>query len=380
MEKIRLTISAASGVEGVVKRELKRLGFGEPPAEFGAMSFDAEIADVARLNVFLRAADRVYLSLARFPAATFDEFFDGVKNIPWEEILPQDAKIVVDGKSFLSRLYALSACQSVAKKAIAERMKSARGISVLPESGATVKVFFRILRDVAEISLDTTGTGLHKRGYRDRVGSAPIRENLAAAMVLLSDYYYGRPFADPFCGSGTIAIETAMLALDIAPGLLRRFDFENFPFYPRAYLERAREEAKDKEKRERKISVTASDIDPQAVKMAKRHAARAGVADCIRFEVKDAARFENAERAGVIVTNPPYGDRLLDERRAHALIGELGRRFAALKDWSLFAISADKNFEKAFGRKADKRRKLYNSEKECGFYEYFTKREKENGR
>lgn len=380
MEKIKLTVSAASGVESVTKRELSRLGFGEPSAVLGAMSFDAEWKDIARLNIRLRTADRVYLSLADFPAATFDELFDGAASIPWEDYLKGDERVVVDGKSSQSKLFALSACQKIVKKAVAERMRKKRGIAYLPENGCAVRVYFRIYRDRAEISLDTTGTGLHKRGYRDKVGAAPIRENLAAAMVLLSDYYYARPFFDPFCGSGTIAIEAAMLALDIAPGLNRRFDFENFPFYAEKFLLSAREEAKDTEKRDRDVLIVGSDIDEKAVDLARRHAARAGLAGRIRFEKKDAAEFSSELSGGVIVTNPPYGDRVLDEQSAHALIRKFGSACRTLNGWSVFAISADREFEKAFGKKADKTRKLYNSDKECRFYEYFKRREEEHGR
>ncbi len=379
-EKISLSVSVASGVESVTKKELKRLGYGEPAAIRGTITFDGEWRDIARLNVFLRTADRVSLSLREFPARTFDELFDGIRSVAWEEVLKKDARVIVDGKSHQSKLFALSACQKIAKKAIAERMKEKCGLRVLPETGEEVRVNFRIERDVAKILLDTTGTGLHKRGYRDRVGVAPIRENLAAAMVLLSDYYAGRPFADLFCGSGTVAIEAAMLACGIAPGLNRRFAFEAFPFYDESYLLSVREEAKSGEKRGMHAAIFASDLDGGAVEMAKRHARRAGVEKEIRFAVKDAADFRSEEKNGVIVTNPPYGERVLDEKSAHALIRTLGGVYGQLDNWSLFAISRDAAFEKAFGRKADKTRKLYNSDKECRFYEYFSKRERNNGR
>lgn len=379
-EKVKLTVSVASGVESVTKKELKRLGYGEPAAVRGAISFDAELRDVARLNVFLRTADRVYLSLASFPASTFDELFDGVFSVRWEDYLGQDARVLVDGKSFQSKLFALSACQSVAKKAIAERMKKARGLLSLPETGEEAKIYFRIERNVAEILLNTSGAGLHKRGYRDRVGIAPIRENLAAAMLLLSDYYAGRAFADPFCGSGTLAIEAATLALDIAPNINRRFDFENFPFFPEKYLSEAKEEAKSREKRDKNVEIHASDVDKKAIELARRHARQAGVEKNIAFEVKDVADFTCDTKNGVIVTNPPYGERVLDEKSAHALVKTLGGVYKKLDNWSLFAISRDAAFEKAFGKKADKTRKLYNSDKECRFYEYFSKREKDNGR
>ncbi len=380
MKEVNLTVSAASGVEAVTKRELKRLGFAEPKAERGLMTVAGTVYDVARLNVFLRTADRVYFDVSSFQARTFDELFDGVKNVPWEEFCKKDTFVLVNGKSLKSRLFALSACQKIIKKAIAERLCKKFNLRALPESGEKLAVVFDIFCDTVHLRIDTTGTGLHKRGYRDLVGVAPIRENLAAAMILLSDYRYEKPFCDPFCGSGTLAVEAALFALSVAPGLQRNFAFENFSFLPENALSLARQEAKDKEERGRTVEIFASDIDGEAVSLAKRHARRAGVADKIRFEVKDVRDLALPLKNGTIVTNPPYGDRVLTERGAREIYKALGAAYRKLDNWSLFAITEDTAFEKAFGKKADKNRKLYNSDKECKFYEYFGKRENHNGR
>ncbi len=375
-----MTVSAASGVEAVTKRELKRLGFAEPKAERGLMTVEGSLYDVARLNVFLRTADRVYFDVARFEAKTFDELYDGAARVPWENFCRKDTCVAVNGKSVKSRLFALSACQKILKKAIAARICEKYGLRALPESGAKLAVVFDIYCDTVCLRIDTTGTGLHKRGYRDLVGVAPIRENLAAAMVLLSDYRGEKPFLDPFCGSGTIAVEAALIALSVAPGLQRNFAFENFAFLPQDALSRAKEEAHERERRDLKTEIYASDIDGEAISIAKRHARRAGVADRIRFEVKDVRDVSVSLKNGTVVTNPPYGDRVLTERGAREIYKAMGALYKRLDNWSLFAITEDKAFEKAFGKKADKNRKLYNSDKECKFYEYFGKREIDYGR
>ena len=235
-----ITVTAASGVEGVTKRELKRLGVEEPRAVGGAMTFTGDETMIARCNMFLRTADRVYLGVGRFRAETFDQLFDGIYSLPWEAFLPADALVTADGKSVKSKLFALSACQSIVKKAIVSRLEKAYRRSDFPETGARYMVEFSILKDVVSVRLNTSGAGLHKRGYRDLVGRAPLKETLAAAMVLLSDFYYLRPFADPFCGSGTIVIEAARIALNVASGIGRDFDFRHWDFFdPSAYARAA---------------------------------------------------------------------------------------------------------------------------------------------
>ena len=368
-----LTITCASGVEKALKSELKRLGYEDAPVINGALTFNGGMLDIARCNLFLRTADRVYIKVADFFADTFDFLFDGVKSVRWEDFIPPSAKIIVNGKCVKSKLFAISACQSIVKKAIVDRL-SKKYNQRLHETGAEYAVEFSIFKDQVSLYINTSGAGLHKRGYRDLVGIAPIRETLASAMILLSDFYYKNPFLDPFCGSGTIAIESARIAMNIAGGINRRFAFNDWENFDKKYYDLAREEALDKENRSIKTEFFASDIDPKAIKLAKRHAERAGVADKIRFSVCDVKNVTCPLSNGTIVTNPPYGERLLELKEAQKLYKILGEKFRELDNWSLFLITNDKSFEKFFGKIADKNRKLYNSNKECKFYYYYKNR------
>ncbi len=370
-DKLNIAVTCASGVEKVVKSELKRLGYSDAPAVNGALTFSGSPLDVARLNVFLRTADRVYIKAGEFGADNFDSLFDGVKMISWENFIPQNGRVLVNGKCVKSKLFAVSACQSLIKKAIVDRLCGVYKINRLNETGADYQVEFSIFKDQVTLMINTSGAGLHKRGYRDLVGIAPIKETLASALVLLSDYYRERPFADPFCGSGTIAIETARIALDIAGGVGRKFSFNDWKNFDQSLYDLAFTEAKDKEHRDRKIEILASDIDPKAVKLAKRHAERAGVADKIRFDVKDVKHFTTDLTGGTIVTNPPYGERVYDIKEAEECYKSLGKVYKSLTDWSCFVITSAKNFERHFGKKCDRDRKLYNSNRECRFYFYY---------
>ncbi len=372
--KLDIVITCASGVEKVTKSELKRLGYEDCPAVNGTLAFSGTPLDVARCNINLRTADRVYIKLAEFPVDTFDVLFDGVSSIRWEDYLPLDACVVVNGKCVKSKLFAISACQSLIKKAIANRLCKKYGVNRLSEDGALYEIYFSVFKDVVTVMLNTSGVGLHKRGYRDLVGIAPIKETLASALVLLSDYYRERPFADPFCGSGTIAIEATKIALNIAGGIGRRFAFNDWTNFDKSHYELALQEAKDKEKRDVKPQVFASDIDPKAVKLARRHAERAGLEKYIKFDVKDVSQFSSPLSCGTIVTNPPYGERVYDIRQAEACYKSLGNAVRKLDGWSTFVITSAKSFEKYFGKKADRERKLYNSNKECKFFYYYGKK------
>ena len=375
-QKLNINITCASGVEKVVKSELKRLGYEQVPAINGGFSFNGSPLDVARLNVNLRTADRVYIKVAEFSALSFDELFDGVKNVRWEEYLPADANVLVNGKCVKSKIFAVSASQGIVKKAIADRVCSFYKVSRLVETGAVYQVEFSIFKDVCTILINTSGAGLHKRGYRDMVGIAPIKETLASALLLLSDFYKERPFADPFCGSGTIAIEAARIALNIAGGVGRKFAFCEWKNFDAKAFDLAFEEAKDKEQRNVKTEIIASDVDPKAIKLAKHHAERAGVLDKIRFEVKDVKNFSTDLKYGTIVTNPPYGERVYDLKEAEACYKSLRKAVDKLDGWSTFVITSAKFFEKAFGKRCDRERKLYNSNKECRFYYYYGDKKK----
>jgi putative N6-adenine-specific DNA methylase len=373
---IDITVTCASGLERVVKSELERLGYPTAPAINGAITFSGDALAVARCNVNLRSADRVYIKLKEFPALDFDSLFEGVKSIEWGDIIPKDGKILVNGKSVKSKIFALSACQSVVKKAIIEKMKQSFGTSFFSEKGATYSIEFSIYKDVCSIYLNTSGTGLHKRGYRDMVGIAPIKETLASGLLLMSDFYHKRPFRDPFCGSGTMVIEGAKIALNIAPGLDRKFAFNDWKNFDKKIFDMAYQEVKDKENRDIDLKIFASDIDPKAVKLARRHAERAGVADKIEFSVRDVKNFTTDLKNGTIVTNPPYGERVYDKDEAEACYKSLGKVVKELDGWSAFVITSAKNFEKCFGKKADRNRKLFNSNRECKYYYYYGKKEK----
>ena len=370
-DKFDVLITCASGVEKVTKSELKRLGYQDCPALNGTLSFSGTPLDVVRCNLNLRTADRVYIKIKEFPVETFDQLFDGVCDIRWEDFLPKNAYVTVNGKCVKSKLFAISACQSLIKKAIANRLCDKYKINRLSEDGASYEVYFSVFKDVATIMLNTSGAGLHKRGYRDLVGIAPIKETLASALVLLSDYYRERPFLDPFCGSGTIAIEATKIALNIAGGMGRRFAFNDWTNFDKSLFDLAIEEARDKEIRNFKPEIFGSDVDPKAVKLARRHAERAGVDKYIRFDVKDVKNISCDLKGGTIVTNPPYGERVYDIREAEECYKSLGQVFKRLDSWSAFVITSAKSFEKHFGKKADRERKLYNSNKECKFFYYY---------
>ena len=358
------------GLEKLVADEVKRLGLQDVQAENGRILCHGTMADCARLNINLRCGARVMLVLGQFPARTFEELFQGVRAIPWEDYLPRDAAFPVKGYAISSQLHAVSACQSIIKKAMVERMKTAYGLEQFPETGVKHQVRFSIFKDEAAVCLDTSGEGLYKRGYRAVGVEAPLRETLAAALVTLSRYRGRDPFCDPFCGSGTIPIEAALIAKNRAPGLDRRFDAQRWAFLPAAAGLDAADEAQDREFHGQ-YDIWGGDIDPHAVDIARDNARKAGVDDCIRFEVADAAKFRRDSQYGQLVTNPPYGERLLERQEAEELYRMLGRVWKTLPEgWRTLVLSSHTEFERAFGRPADKKRKLYNGMIKCDVFMY----------
>lgn len=358
------------GLEKLVSDEVKRLGLQDVRAENGRILCRGSMADCARLNINLRCGARVMLVLGQFPALSFEELFQGVRAIPWEDYLPRDAAFPVKGYAISSQLHAVSACQSIIKKAMVERMKAAYGLEQFPETGAKYQVRFSIFKDEAAICLDTSGEGLYKRGYRAVGVEAPLRETLAAALVTLSRYRGRDPFCDPFCGSGTIPIEAALIARNRAPGLDRRFDDQRWEFLPGQVWMDAADEAQDKEFHGQ-YDIWGGDIDPRAVDIARDNARKAGVDDCIRFEVADAAKFRRDSQYGQLVTNPPYGERLLERQEAEELYRMLGKVWKTLPEgWRTLVLSSHTEFERAFGRPADKKRKLYNGMIKCDVFMY----------
>ena len=376
---MKLLIPVASGLEQITKRQLFSLGYEKAPADNGRIEIDGDWQDIARLNVLLRSGERVLIVLARFSATTFDELYDGVYNIPWENYLTIDSRILMDGKSVQSTLAAIKAAGGVAKKAVICRLadKIRSGRKTFSETGARSIIGFSIFKDEVTITLDTSGDGLHKRGYRSLAYSAPLKETLASALIDSTFYNpdkdIEKPFADPFCGSGTLPIEAAMKALHIAPGLHRNFDFTAWDCVPAGILERARQEAKDSEKRDVKPTIFASDINPEAISIAKYHAKKAGVDKHIRFSVADATKFTCNQKYGVLLSNPPYGERLSDEKQVRALMSAFGKTFRNLPDWNAYILTSLPDFERSFGKNADKKKKLFNANLLCGFYSYFGK-------
>ncbi|UKI21056.1 MAG: class I SAM-dependent RNA methyltransferase [Christensenella sp.] len=316
----------------------------------------------------MRSANRVRIVLAKFKAETFDELFDGIFSMRWQDVLTRDARIIVDAKSVKSKLFALSAVQSVVKKAIISKLSTVYN-GTFDESGAPYCIEAAIVDDIVTVTLDTSGEGLHKRGYRTYLGEAPIRETLAAAMIQLSVWNPERVLIDPFCGSGTIPVEAGLIGLDIAPGMNRNFACEQFANAPKV-REKVQDEAEQRIKRDRQLRISGFDINKDAIKLALKHAERAGVKDNIHFQVQDMRDLSSKYAHGVIITNPPYGERLMKEDELKTLYRDFGRVTAKLDEWCVYAITSYRGFEKYFGRRADKVRKLYNSELECNFYQY----------
>lgn len=363
--------SAAFGLEGLVKKDLLRLGARDVvPLPTGGVRFCGDAALGFAANLWLRTADRVLLSLAEFEARSFEELFQAVRAIPWEDYLPRDAAIPVRAQCARSQLMSPSDCQSIVKKAIVERLKAAYGLEWLPESGAPYAVSISLHQDKAVVALDSSGPALSRRGYRTWNGEAPLRETLAAALCLLSPWRPARPLYDPCCGTGTLLIEAAFIALDRAPGLLRAFDCEKWAFMPQGEMAdlRAAAQARFEAGKARPLQVGGSDVDARALELARRHVQQAGLEGRVAFKEADLRDVTPAGEAGVLLTNPPYGERLGDRRAAQAVARQLGALRGRLAgDWALCAITADRGFEKSFGRRADKRRRLYNGRIECEF-------------
>ena len=375
MARTELIATATFGLEAVVKREIEALGYTVTASQDGRLTYLADERGIVRSNLWLRSADRVYVKMAEFEAKTFEDLFQNVAGIPWEEWIPYEGKFTVVGTSAKSQLHSVPGCQSIVKKAIVTRLQQTYGDVTFPETGAAYTVRFAFQKDVCCVMMDTSGAGLHKRGYRVMDVAAPIKETLAAAMVSLSFFRPGRVMADPFCGSGTLAIEAAMQARNVAPGLSRKFAAEGWDFIPREVWKEERSKAFSAMRSEEELQGTkifASDIDPKAVKAAKENAIEAGVDDLIDFSVQPFRRFTaqpELPEKGMLITNPPYGQRIGEQKELDSIYRDL-KTFADLNPtWSVFLITADKTFESKFGRPADRRRKLYNGRIETCYYQ-----------
>ena len=365
---LRFAVPCLFGLEGLVGDEIRRLGLTDVKVEDRRVTAIGKMEDLARLNLNLRCGERVQVVLGTFTARSFQELFEGVENIPWEDWIPREGHFQVKGYSRDSQLHSVPACQSIVEKAAATRLGKKYSLATLPKTGARYQIQFGIVQDEVTVSLDTSGDGLHKRGYRAVGVEAPLRETLAAAMVTLSRFRGKDPFRDPFCGSGTIPIEAALIAMNRAPGLDRSFDAQKWKAVPARIWMEAAEEAMDKEFHG-KYDIWGGDIDPKAVAIARENARKAGVEDQVRFETADMGALRVTGEFGQIVTNPPYGERLLDDEGARLLYRAFGEMYRKVPPrWRVLVLSSAEDFEKAFGRKADKKRKLYNGRLKCDLY------------
>lgn len=370
MNEYTFCVPCLFGLEGLVADELRRLQFAGVQAENGKVYFTGGADALAKANLCLRMGERVLLRLGRFEAKSFEALFQGVRALPLEEFIPKDGRFPVKGHCLNSQLHSVPDCQAIVKKAAVERLGSRYKLNWLPETGETCQLQFSIMKDVAELFLDTTGAGLHKRGYRAVGNDAPLRETLAAAMVTLSRYRGRDFFWDPFCGSGTIVIEAALIALNRAPGLNRSFSAERFRFVPAAVWTQEREAAREREFRG-DYRILGSDIDAASLEIARSNARKAGVSGLIRFEQADATKRDLPATQGVIVCNPPYGERMMEQRSAQRLYQALGKHLRYADGWQKYVITSEPEFEHWFGARADKRRKLYNGMIQCSLYQYF---------
>ncbi|WP_163100951.1 THUMP domain-containing class I SAM-dependent RNA methyltransferase [Peribacillus alkalitolerans] len=374
MRKFELIATAAMGLESIVAKEVRDLGY-ECTVDNGKVLFSGDVKAIAKANMWLRTADRIKIKVGEFKAYTFDELFEKTKAIPWEHYLPENAEFPVSGKSLKSKLFSVSDCQAIVKKAIVERLKRAYSrTSWFEENGPLFKIEVAILKDVVTLTLDTSGAGLHKRGYRAEQGEAPLKETLAAALIQLTNWNPDKPFVDPFCGSGTIPIEAAMIGQNIAPGFNREFISETWPWIPTEVWEDIRIEAEDVAKYDQPIDISGFDIDHRMVEMAKANSFEAGFADIINFKQMQAKDFTTKKEYGVIVGNPPYGERIGEKDVVEQLYRDLGQVYAKLDTWSIYILTSDENFEHLYGRQATKKRKLFNGFIKTDYYQYWGKR------
>lgn len=371
METWNLFATASFGVESVVARELNHLGYPETTIDNGRIHFQADAAGLCRANLWLRCAERVFVRIGRYEARSFEELFEGAKALPWEEWLPENAEFPVTGSCVKSQLMSVPDCQSIIKKAVVERMKTRYRRVLFPEDGPRYRIEFTLLNDVVTLAIDASGAGLHKRGYRTLTHAAPIKETLASALLLISRWSGERALIDPFCGSGTIPIEAALMARNIAPGLEREFDCQEWPQISKKVWYDVLQEARDSVRPSPGGTILGSDISPEAIDYANHHAKLAGVAGQVKFRRADMRLVESAEQYGFIVTNPPYGQRLGEERENARLYHDMGAAFSRLNTWSFSIISPDPHFEKHFGRPADRKRKLYNGGIRCDDYQFW---------
>ena len=372
MEKFEIAVPTLFGLEAFTAKEIRRMGY-EATVEDGRVSFLGDAEAICRANINLRTGERVLIKMAEFQALSFEELFEKTKEIPWESWIGKNDAFPVKGYSLKSKLASVRDCQAIIKKSIASRLGEKYGMERLPEDGVCYQVQFAILKDRVSLMIDTSGDPLHKRGYRQISNAAPLRETIAAAMVMMSYWKFEYPLLDPFCGSGTIPIEAAMFKRDIAPGLNRRFAAHDFSQISPVLWDRCIEEARAKE-RDIELCIFASDIDKKTVETARENARLAGVDKWVKPECRDVRDIKMEESGGTIICNPPYGERLGEKRECELLYRDMGKTFSGLDKWNYYILTSNEEFEKLFGKKANKKRKVYNGMIKCNIYQYFGQR------
>ncbi|MCO4601153.1 putative N6-adenine-specific DNA methylase [Streptococcus infantarius subsp. infantarius] len=374
-----LVATAAAGLEAVVGREIRDLGI-DCQVENGKVRFQGNVRTIITTNLWLRAADRVKIVVGEFPASTFEELFQGVYKLDWENYLPLGAKFPISkAKCVKSKLHNEPSVQAISKKAVVKKLQKVYhrpdGVP-LQENGPEFRIEVSILKDKATVMIDTTGASLFKRGYRVEKGGAPIKENMAAAIIELSNWYPDKPFIDPTCGSGTFCIEAAMIGMNIAPGFNRDFAFEEWNWVDADLVQKVRDEAEEKANYDIELDISGFDIDGRMIEIAKKNAEEAGLGDVIKLKQMRLQDLKTDKINGVIISNPPYGERLLDDKAVDILYNEMGQTFAPLKTWSKFILTSDEQFERKYGTQADKKRKLYNGTLRVDLYQFYGERVK----
>lgn len=370
MTHIKLIAPTLLGIEAITARELRNLGYDDVKVENGRVTFAGDFQAICRANLWIRTAERILVEIGEFSATTFDELFEKTKALPWDEWIPEDGTFPVKGYSLKSKLYSVPDCQAIIKKAVVEKLKTKYHRSWFDEKGPLYQIQFSLMKNKVTLMIDTSGESLHKRGYREKANEAPLRETLAAAMILLTKWRNDRPFHDPFCGSGTIPIEAALIGANIAPGMEREFVSADWPQIPKKLWWNARNEAHSMIKNDR-LQIIGTDIDKETVKLSKENAYKANVDNHIVFKTMPVKDIRSAGDYGCIVCNPPYGERMGEIHEVEQLYKDMGKVFRNFDTWSKYILTAHENFQKHFGKSANKNRKLYNGMLKCYYYQYF---------
>lgn len=371
-KELTLIATAAMGLESVVANEVKALGYTDVLVDNGRVLFRADTQAISRCNLWLRTADRLKVVVGEFKATSFDDLFEQTKALPWQDYIPEDGSFPVIGKSVKSTLYSVPDCQAIVKKAIVEKLKNKYGVVArMPESGALYRVEVALLKDKVTLTIDTSGSGLHKRGYRIGQGEAPLKETLAAALVQLTNWKPEFPLTDPFCGSGTILIEAALIGQNIAPGFNRSFASEKWNWIKQQEWDNAFDEAESLARYDQALSLTGSDIDPNIINIAKNNAMEAGLADLIKWKQMQVSDLSLKVANGYLVSNPPYGERIGDKEQVERAYQALGNIMRQHPSWSSYILTSNEQFELLYGAKATKKRKLFNGFIKVDYYQYF---------